>query len=136
MDTTKLKVDQKIYMFSGPYVCEGTVVKVSTEGVEVRRDRQASQHLTFKGGEVYLHFDSNGKGCEVHYDSGEVWNIDDIPYEERNALNEKLRQEWCDKHRQEWCDKPPIRTSSFSERAIYWFLAWVLFLILIWTHGS
>jgi len=50
MDTTTLVVGQNVYMVSGPMGCEGKVVKVSPEGVEVQTvDRP-----------YLLLFDSNG----------------------------------------------------------------------------
>ena len=88
MDTTKLVVGEKVEMLSGPFGCEGKVVKVSPEGVEV----EVAGFTPYKSP---LHFDSNGKGRddEGTHEAG-VWHIDEMPYAERKALDKKQHQEY------------------------------------------
>jgi hypothetical protein len=58
MDTKTLVVGQEVYMLSGPFGCEGKVIKVSAEGVEVQIKSRGPM-ITETG---LLRFDSNGKG--------------------------------------------------------------------------
>ena len=61
LDTTKLVVGQEVSMSSGVYGCEGKVVKVTPDGVEVQTN--------YAG---LLHFDSKGRGRddEGTYENG------------------------------------------------------------------
>jgi hypothetical protein len=53
LDTQKLIVGQKVSMSSGVYGCEGRVVKVTPDGVEVQTDHAG-----------LLRFDNGGKGLD------------------------------------------------------------------------
>ncbi len=78
MDTKTLVVGQKVYMVSGVFGCEGKVIKVSAEGVEVETPvkKWYSWHFDYP-----LHFDSNGKGRdnEGTHECG-PWYISDTPF--------------------------------------------------------
>lgn len=113
MDTKTLVVGQKVYMSSGIYYCEGVVVKVTPSGVDVQTDDG-----TWNAPHELLHFDDKGRSyiteLRSSYDSTAhplspwgwdgngtyecgPWFIDDMPFAEREALDEKERQEYRDK---------------------------------------
>jgi hypothetical protein len=106
VDGKTLVVGQDVYMFSGCYVDQGKVVRVTPSGVDV----QTSDEL--------LHFDNNGRSYVTElppsYDSTAhglspwgwkgngtyecgPWYIDGMPFAEREALYEEAarkRQKW------------------------------------------
>jgi hypothetical protein len=59
MNTTTLLVGQHVHMESGVYSCEGKVIKVTPDGVDVLIPRRLSLER-----EEILRFDKDGKGKE------------------------------------------------------------------------
>jgi len=101
VDTKTLVVGQDVYMSSGCYGNKGKVVKLTPRGVDVQTDSEL------------LHFDDNGRSYVTElpssYDSTAhplspwrwngngtyecgPWELDDIPFAEREALLEQAAQ--------------------------------------------
>lgn len=75
LDTQKLVVGQEVSMSSGVYGCEGEVVKVTPNGVEVQ-----TNHAGF------LRFDNKGKGLDWGTHECGPWYIDDMPFTAKKPL--------------------------------------------------
>jgi preprotein translocase subunit YajC len=111
-----LVVGQEVYMFSGCYVNKGKVIKVTPEGVDVQTGMMQNDG-TWNAHEL-LHFDNNGRSYVTElppsyrstahpmgprgwdgngtYECG-PWELDDMPFGEREALNKKKAQDYRDK---------------------------------------
>jgi preprotein translocase subunit YajC len=122
LDTKTLVVGQEVYMSSGIYCCEGKVVKVTPNGVEVQVSRDhREEHVSIGGVELLprpsydelLHFDENRRSYVTELPSSYdgtahplspwrwdgngtfecgPWYIDDMPFAEREALFERAAQ--------------------------------------------